>query len=678
MLPKVWNAELPPFPREGLNHLESSPTCQVTMKLRAEAARLARLSQLDLPENVTLPELKKFQTALRKKIWAKLGCKYDPSLPLDVTYYETTVCDTYCIKRLIYQSRPGIYATALLYLPNGVDETHKAPAVIHVHGHHPDGKINPLVQTTLTGLVNEGFVCLSVDAFGTFERATVHAVADYHGGFPGSALFNVGETLMGAQLVDNMRGVDLLQSLPYVKKDLIGATGASGGGNQTTYLAAMDTRIAAAMPVVSVGSFESYVTGVNCVCELLPDGLTFTEQTGVLALIAPRPLRIGNAHFDVNHTFSVTEMLKSYGQLEKLYQTLGVPHLLAYTIAPEVHGFRRQQREAMMGWFLKHLKGIGEGAPIAEKELAIFPPEEVQVFAKAEDRPEKVRTTAVHCRMMGDLLREKLLATPAFSAAEKRKELKKVLRFRPIAREYTLQKYNAAKGFERYALSMGDHLIPFLVRPGTKKGKYHIFAGSEGKGALTAEELAIAERDKEASLVLFDPFGEGETAQSNVILGLRSQTTRQLLWLGRSLPGEWIYDLQCLIKCLRQKFKAKDLHITGLREMGVCAAFTAALMPEESFTVTALDAPASFLFRHESIPTFRGNAFVPRLNGCLYSIMLAIPGFLPWGDMSLVAALAGGRVAYDSPRAYDGTPYTEEERKAFEKETALLRSRLQK
>ena len=41
---------------------------------------------------------------------------------------------------------------------------------------------------------------------------------------------------------------------------------AGGGGNQTMWLAAMDDRIAASVPVASVGTFESYVGGSNCVC----------------------------------------------------------------------------------------------------------------------------------------------------------------------------------------------------------------------------------------------------------------------------------------------------------------------------------------------------------------------------------------------------------------------------
>ena len=43
---KVWNAELPPFPREGLNHLEPTDDCPVIMNLKSEAAKLARIHQL--------------------------------------------------------------------------------------------------------------------------------------------------------------------------------------------------------------------------------------------------------------------------------------------------------------------------------------------------------------------------------------------------------------------------------------------------------------------------------------------------------------------------------------------------------------------------------------------------------------------------------------------------------
>ena len=676
MIPNVWNAELSPFPREELNPLNPSSACQVTMYLKAEAAKLARLSQLDLPENLTLDDLKRFQQKLRKKIWEKLGVKYDGSLPLDIRIYDTVECDTYCIRKLIYQSRPGIYATALLYVPYDAEKKkNTVPAVIHVHGHHPNGKINPEVQTTVSALVKKGFVCLSVDAFGTFERACEHGVPEYHGNFIGSAMFNIGETLMGAQLVDNMRGIDLLESLPYVRKDKIGVTGASGGGNQTMYLAAMDPRIAVAMPVVSVGSFESYVTGVNCVCELLPDGMTFTEEASVLALIAPRPLRIGNAFYDVNHTFSVAEMLKTYGQVEKIYQALGCSHCIAYSVTPEVHGYRKHQQEALLGWFQWHLMGRGEGGTQAVPELTVFPPHELQVFAKGEDRPTEVRSIDVHCRLVGEELRKKMLQTSSFSSQEKRRVLKKLLRLRSLPGQYDLISYSPRNGFDRYALAVGDRLIPILVKNGSRKGKYQLVLHPEGKQQFTDDELLQYQKNGE-TLVCIDLYGEGETAQLNMINGYRHQLMRQLLWLGRSVPGEWVWDILAVIRVLRQKFKAETIQVTGLREAGVCAAFAAALTPDERFSVVAEDAPASLLFRRDSIRTFVCDAFAEKHAGCLYSPMLSIPQFLNWGDISLVCALGDDRIRFVSPRAFDGTAYTQAEEKAFEEEIQLLQQRL--
>lgn len=669
MVPNVWNALLPPFPREGLNHLLPSDFCQVTMAMRKESAKLARLAQLDLP-NCTPEKLKKFQRKLRAKLWEKMGSKYDPNLPLDMTEYGTIDCDDHTITRVIYQSRPGLYVTALLYRPktgNG-----PFPGAIHVHGHHADGNLAELVQKTVIALVKRGYVCLSIDAFGVFERASNYMQKEYHGGFLGSALFNIGESLMGAQLVDNMRGMDLMCSLPYVDKKRIGVTGASGGGNQTMWLAAMDERVAAAMPVVSVGSFESYVTGVNCVCEQLPDGLTFTEETGVLALIAPRPLRIGNAFYDVNPTFGVEEMLKTYRQVEKVYRDLGCSDNIAYTVSPHVHGFRPAMREAMLGWFDWHLRGIGHGGTQNAPEYETLDYDTLKMF-QDDVRSPKVRTTAEHCQLVGTELRNIMLNTESFNAAAKRRELAKILRLRTLPNG-KLSTFAEVDGFERYALEIDDRLIPFVVKRGSVKGKFRLLLHPEGKEKLTDAEIAEAAADG-ATIVACDLFGEGETAQPNIILGLRSQLMRQLLWVGRSLPGEWLFDIFAMLKVIKKDFKATDIDVKGIREAGACAAFAAALKPGE-FTVEAVDAPATMLFSRGKDVSFSAVAFKPKATGCLYTQMLATPNFLKWGDISLVAALAGKGLKFTAPRAYDGELWDDARVAAFNSEVAELSKKL--
>ena len=68
----VFNIDPPPYPREGLFHLDMSEYCQVNRWLRHEAGRLARIRQLDM---IASPEeLRRFQRKLRRELRRKIGC----------------------------------------------------------------------------------------------------------------------------------------------------------------------------------------------------------------------------------------------------------------------------------------------------------------------------------------------------------------------------------------------------------------------------------------------------------------------------------------------------------------------------------------------------------------------------------------------------------------------------
>lgn len=664
---KVWNLEEAPFPREGLNPLEPSENCMVSMLLKREAAKFTRLSQFDAPENEA--ELKVFQTELRAKIWEKFGTVYDGTLPLDTTIYGKIQYDGYSVTKLTYQSVPGVHVTALLYVPDGDGPF---PAVVNMHGHYASGKFGLAIQQTALALVKSGYVCLSVDAFGVYERATTCQTLEYHGSVLGNSMLNLGQTMMGAQVVDNMRAVDLLQSLPCVIKDRIGAAGASGGGNQTMWLSAMDERIAAAMPVVSVGSFESYVSGINCVCELLIDGLTFTDEAGILALIAPRPLNIGNSLFDVNKTFSVAEMLKTYHLVETLYWNLGKHDFLTYTIANRVHGMTDEHREAMLGWFDLHLKGIGGGRPRPEPDYEIPPEKELYVL-DPENRPETVCSTVSYCLKAGTELREKMLAAESFNKQEKLKELQNMLRLKTLPAEMNLTRYKTLKGFERMALESGDHLIPIVMKTGSCPGKFRLLLSPDGKNTLSDEQIARCGADG-ATVVMFDLFSSGETAERNDIAGKFHQPVRQLLWLGRSLPGEWVFDILSVCRMLRESFAAESIDIEAEREAAWCSLFAAALT--DDLTLKAVDMPGSFLFR-TVLKIFKNDPAKGMLENFLYSPMQAIPGFLKWGDISLAIALAGqDRITLSAPRMFDGTPLNDADCAALTAEISALSAKI--
>src|ERR1051326_562298 len=327
----------------------------IDKKLREEAA--TKFNAYQLPTN--RKEFETFKTYLRGKIIQKAGVVINHQLPLNVRETGIIRLKGYFIKKIAFQTRPGVYATANLYVPDG---TGPFPAVIHAHGHWMNSKADEeFIQPVCHSLALNGYVCLAIDAFGAGERSTVHGTPEYHGSNLGASLMNIGESLMGIQISDNMRGVDLLCSLPYVDANKIGATGASGGGNQTMWLAAIDERIKAAVPVVSVGTFQSYIMNSNCICELLIDGLTFTEEAGVLSLIAPRALKMCNHYRDDIPTFVPAEMLKSYTKAKPVFQMLDAGNNISYSLSDSTHGYWPDDRQVMLGWFDLHLKGIGNG-----------------------------------------------------------------------------------------------------------------------------------------------------------------------------------------------------------------------------------------------------------------------------------------------------------------------------
>jgi hypothetical protein len=183
---------------------------------------------------------------------------------------------------------------------------------------------------------------------------------------------------------------------------------------------------------------------------------------------------------------------------------------------------------------------------------------------------------------------------------------------------------------------------------------------------LDMETLCQAAADG-ATLILPDLFGTGETAQPNHTIGLHHQFFRQLLWVGRSLLGEWVFDLTALTGILKKEFKAKEIHVTGLLEMGFTA-ICSNVFSKSIDEVTAVNSPGSLLFDARTVDFCAVSPFVKFLPGAIYSLALSIPGFLQWGDVSLAAALGHGKVNFVSPRTSDGSLYSKAEVQRMKKE----------
>ncbi len=585
--------------------------------LKSQAAAIFRKHPLPEKAEDWKPE------ELREQIWKALGVRINHTLPLNLEITGEIACDGYRIEKICYQSRPDFYVTGNLYIPNG---NGPFPAAINMHGHWAQGRLAARVQQRGHLLAKSGYVCLCIDAFGSGERSTRHGEFEYHGNNLGGSLLQLGETLMGVQVVDNMRGVDLLCSLPYVDAAKIGATGASGGGNQTMWLAAMDTRITAAVPVVSVGSFQSYVMCLNCICEMLPGGLTFTEESGILALVAPRALKICNGLQDSNPAFSPAEMLRSLREARKVYHAMGVSDHLDCYIFNKPHGFWPEVQEEMLGWFELHLKGKGTGRSCDLPAFTTLPEDELMVFPKGQ-RPAKVCSIAEYsARKAAEIL--------SGERHPDRGRLGEILRIRKPGTAQ-LQEFYPLQGWRRFTISADDgRLIPMLLRPPLPGQNLVIVSAPFGKPDLESSKLYKDLLQAPMGLAVIDLWGCGENETSNIPETPDRCFGRSLLWLGMTLQGKWVEDYQLAESFLLELFPQNKIAAAGLRDSAITAILFAALNPNPVDLVLE-QPPSSLQFSPKRAET--------------YTHSLLIPGILACADIPELLTLTGGHTTTIAP-----------------------------
>src|SRR5690554_18624 len=621
----------------------------VESNLRNEA--FVKFATHQLPDN--LEEWDEYKTKLRKTIIEKTGVYIDHQLPVDMKETATLQMPGYVIKNIYFQTRPDIYATANLYIPEGDGPF---PGVILMCGHSSNGRLYDAYQSVGHSLALNGYVALAIDPWGAGERTTTHGEFEYHGANLGASLMNIGESLLGMQISDNMRGVDLLCSLPYVDVEKIGATGASGGGNQTMWVAAMDERIKAAVPVVSVGSFESYVMRSNCICETLIDGLTYTEEAAILALA--NAIMPCNHEKDSNPAFAPSEMLRTYDNAKKIFTLKEQEDNIDYRIFDLTHGFHPEPRVAMIGWFDKILKKEGTGEPIVEKPFDLVPAEKLMTFSEG-NRDEKVISTEVYCQGVGEQLRKTFLGEKLFDADQKRSELAAVLRINENSEIKKLHQFSVINGWERIALETSDNkIIPLLLsKNSSRSSEFVILTNIKGKNEIPNSLIQQCQKDGK-NVILVDLTGTGELSSPRADafdrVAFFHTISRAEIWLGKTTIGEWIKELGLVADHIKSSYQADHIIQDGTKETGMAGLFLASFENKVDELILR-ESPVSYQFDDRETVDY-------------FSMAVHSPGILKWGDLSLAAGIAGGEISFIDPVSMSGRKLSEKELAYYEDE----------
>lgn len=285
--------------------------------------------------------------------------------PLNVVRHSLRRYDGYTVENVALETLPGFFCTGNLYRP--ASRRGSTPAILCPHGHfRPLGRFRPNQQIRCAHFARMGATVFSYGMVGWNDsRQTTHA----------------DPLVLALQTWNSIRVVDFLAGLDGVDPKRIGITGASGGGTQAFFLAALDDRIRVAAPLVIV---YPWAAPQGCRCE---GGLPVMQaaQTNAIELaasIAPRPqllISVGNDPTEKFPQFGFPFIKHVYAlhQRESAVRNL---HL-----ANEKHDFGKSKRDAVYAFFAEHLKL--KLLPERSKSIAIERPDRLEVFNKQHPLP---------------------------------------------------------------------------------------------------------------------------------------------------------------------------------------------------------------------------------------------------------------------------------------------------
>jgi hypothetical protein len=314
-----------------------------------------------------------------------------PRARLHATVTGTVETPTFTVEKIHYQSLPGLYVSANLYLPK--NRTGRAPAILYVCGHGPmviDGVIygnKVTYQHHAAWFAEHGYVCLVLDTLQLGELPGLHHGTSRFGMWWWVSL---GYTPAGVELWSAMRGLDYLESRPEVDRTRLGVTGRSGGGATSWWVGAADERVRCIVPVAGIADLLAHVSegypgrlaeGVvagHCDCMYMVNTYRW-DYTKVIALCAPRALLLGNS--DDDSIFPVPGYRRMADKVRRLYELLGAGDRFALLETKGPHKDTPALRLGAYRWMNRWLKG--DDAEVSEPDRPRLTPKQLKVF----DRP---------------------------------------------------------------------------------------------------------------------------------------------------------------------------------------------------------------------------------------------------------------------------------------------------
>jgi cephalosporin-C deacetylase-like acetyl esterase len=328
--------------------------------------------------------------ALEKMLWHDMRW---PDAPPHATVTDRQAYAQYLLETLVLETAPKIYLTGNLYLPKTGNRPF--PVVLYQCGHASKN----VYKRHGAWLASNGIATLVMDNIEMGEVEFTHHGVYAHAWFH---WYSRGFSPLAVELLNARRAVDYLASRPDLDPKRIGATGRSGGGMTTFFLAALDDRIAAAAPVSGTLSTKGWMTerlsAAHCDCQypVNSHGLLYSE---IGAMIAPRSQLLVNADADRGFPMKAFgEMAEKIALIYRVYDKAGA---LRTAVAPGGHSDTEAIRLPVYSYFLEQF--LGRREPVAAEGAIEEPPPDALICFRdglpLDERLTRIDETLVPARV---------------------------------------------------------------------------------------------------------------------------------------------------------------------------------------------------------------------------------------------------------------------------------------
>ncbi|MEG3659002.1 acetylxylan esterase [Arenibacter palladensis] len=559
-------------------------------QLYKQQAEISFQSLIERKESISKLQTKNdwegHQQVIKERLHASIG-DLPVKTPLNPVITKRIKKEGYSVEKLYFESMPGVRVTAAFFIPHGKKKN--LPTIIYCSGHSDLAFRSDIYQHVILNLVKKGFAVFAFDPYGQGERLQYFdekkgksrfGPTQEHS-FPGAQLFINGASTAKYMIWDGIRAVDYLLKRKEVDPNRIGITGRSGGGTQSSHIAAFDERIKASAPECYITTLEYQLKsgGPQDAEQNFPKGIQLgLDHADLLEVRAPKPTLMITTTRDI---FSIQGARDTYEEAQLAYKAFDKSENLRMVEDNAGHQSTLRNREAMYAFFQKHLDNPGDSK---DEEVSIFPVEELYVtetgqfstsvgskflFDVNSDLTKKNMEVLKGSRQNIDQhlidLKQKVQAISGYT--ENNKKAKLIFSGQTEFETYFLNKY--------LIIEEGDKIIPLVTFVPKQTSKRSVLYLDDLANKMSDEAYAIPIElaKKGITVIVPDLPGYGELGPGYLKGDAYFENTSYNQWFTGILNGKSTISLhmeaiETLLEVCKTNLKLDDKEFMGISKGG--------------------------------------------------------------------------------------------------------------